>query len=157
MIVFLDLEQTVINCWDDQSLILRHIEKIKHWLSENNLDVKLGLMSWAVWDENDKNLFNIHIRPRLEEALGKSFNDSFVLSMDDFASKILECCGKMISRDDMFDMFNKETTLFTLTRSHPMFKFEHVFLIDDAVEHGLNWESTNNHCHCTILNITKME
>jgi len=118
----------------------------------NNAPV-LGLMSWAVWNDDDKKVFNEKLRPAIEEALGMTFADELVWSMDDWSWHINRSTGKRVSRDDLFDMFGKQEVLFVLSRHSHNFNRQKVFLVDDAVEHGLEWFSPENECSVEILNI----
>lgn len=154
MIVFLDLEETLIDNWENGWLLPAKIAIIKEMLSE--FSPKIGLMSWAVWDDADKVKFNIRLRPELEEALEASFDDDFLWSMDDWAKQLLALHGKRISREDLFDCFGKHEVLFMVSRCHPLFKGEHVVLFDDAVEHCLNWHSHMNDCRVLIQNIDEL-
>lgn len=154
MIVFLDLEETLIDNWENGWLLPTNIATIKKAIGPAN--PKLGLMSWAVWDDKDKAKFNSDLRPELEEALGMAFDDEFVWSMDDWAKQLLEFRGKKISREDLFDIFGKEEVLFMVARCHPKMRHQNVILIDDVVEHNLALVAKANNCLVTILNIDCM-
>ena len=131
------------------------MDNVKAELSLHD-DVTLGLMSWAVWGDRDKEVFNRTMRPELEEALGMDFDDRVVWSMDDWAAELLQFHRKKLSRQDLFDMFGKQEVLFTLSRSHPLFHKRNVVLFDDMVEHGLHWSSEVNKCQVKMLNIKAM-
>ena len=154
MIVFLDLEQTLIDNWENGWLLPEKIKVIRGLCAP--FDAKVGLMSWAVWDENDKAKFNSELRPELEKALGMKFSDEFVWSMDDWAKQLFEFRGKKISREDLFDIFGKEEVLFMLSRCHPAFKGHTVILFDDVVENKLSCHSKMNDCEVLIYNIDEI-
>lgn len=149
MIVFLDLEETLIDNWENGWLLLRKIKAIRDLCAP--FDAKVGLMSWAVWDEKDKAKFNSELRPELEKALGMKFSDEFVWSMDDWAKQLLVFHGK---KDFLvricLTFFGKEEVLFMLSRCHPAFKGHTVILFDDTVEDNLSWHSKMNDCEVLI-------
>lgn len=148
MIVFLDLEQTVIDNWSNANFLSENIEIIKAGLRDGD---RLGLMSWAVWDGTDKERFNQVIRVDLEIALGTVFEDELILSMTDISDIILKNRKKWISREDMFDLFSKEECLLSLLRMKWFPRGEIVVLIDDAVDHTLQF--TLNDTNVMFINI----
>lgn len=154
MLVFLDLEETVIDNWENGWLLPAKIAIIKEMLSE--VTPTIGLMSWAVWDDKDKEKFNETLRPELENALGFKFDDRFLWSMNDWADQLFKFHGKVFSRQDLFDCFGKHEVLFMVSRCHPEFKGKRVALFDDTVEHCLNWNSQNNQCSVVMQNINEL-
>lgn len=154
MIIFLDLEETLIDNWENGWLLPGKIKTIRGLRAP--FDAKVGLMSWAVWDEKDKAKFNSELRPELEKALGMKFSDEFVWSMDDWAKQLFEFRGKKISREDLFDIFGKHEILFMVSRCHPAFKGHKVILFDDVVEDNLSWHSKMNDCEVLIYNIDEI-
>lgn len=156
MIVFLDLEETVIDEWGSDLLLPANIEAIRRLLQGN--PVHLGLMSWAVWEnERDKLKFTHDIQPYVEEALGFKFHPDLTWSMDDWAGEVFKHTGLTLDRkEDMFDMFKKEEVLFKLARHHPLFRGEMVILVDDAVEHDMTLRVPSRDCTVKFLNINNM-
>lgn len=154
VIIFLDLEETLIDNWENGWLLPEKVNAIRAMCAPFN--AKVGLMSWAVWDESDKVKFNTNLRLELEEALGAKFSDDFVWSMDDWAKQLLEFQGKSVSRKDLFDIFGKHEVLFMVSRCHPAFKGHNVILFDDAVEDNLSWHSKANDCKVLICNINEI-
>lgn len=169
--VFLDLEETIIDTWQDGNILGHGVDRIcefingkDKWFQNNTilapatplLNMKLGLMSWAVWDHKDKEAFNTRFRPHLEQLLDCKFDDRFVLSMDDWAQLIFRHFNKKFSRQDLFDIFSKPEVLFALARTNPDFHKSTVFLIDDAYEHLMTFKSPRNKCHVEIRNINNM-
>ena len=55
MILFLDLEDTIIESWNDPFLI--NVEKIKEWLKCHSFK-EIRLFSFAVHDNRDITIFN---------------------------------------------------------------------------------------------------
>ncbi len=126
---------------------------IRNWLKTCHPGATIGLMSWAVWNDKDKALFNKHLRDELEAVLEVQFSDEWVLSMDDWSDMLFKHCKKKLSRDDLFDCFGKQEVLFLASRFVPAFKDQFVLLVDDVVEHGLHWESPQNNCTVTMENV----
>jgi hypothetical protein len=151
MLVFLDLEETVLDNWDDANMLMGNVRWLQKRLALVNCT--LGLMSWAVWDEKDKTKFNSEMRPMLEEALGMPFDNRFVWSMDEWAEQVFKHHGKKVSRQDLFDLMGKQEVLFVLSRCHPDFKDNNLLLVDDAVEHDLSCLSVKNNCTVTMKNV----
>lgn len=167
--VFLDLEETVIDNWQDGNLLLANIDCIEEFINGRDktfggvvapgaplVNMRLGLMSWAVWDAKDKAEFNSRFRPHLEHLLKRKFDDEIVWSMADWSRELCKFSNKLISKDDMFDMFGKVEVLFSLARKHSEFKGNRVFLIDDAVEHFLTQKSLDHQSVVEIRNINTM-
>ena len=49
--LWLDLEETIINNWNDGLLI--NSTRIRNWLDNNNID-DINIWSFAIWDEKDQ-------------------------------------------------------------------------------------------------------
>ena len=65
--IFLDLEGTVIDTWDDRNLC--NIERVKAFLGDTE---EVHIFSAAIWDDKDKRTFAEEIKPALEQALDVS-------------------------------------------------------------------------------------
>ncbi len=171
--VFLDLEETVIDDWSTRNFLVRNIDKIEAFLNGRDvvikngnkpivspatplLNMRLGLMSWAVWDSRDKAIFVNEIQPELEKMLGCKFDPSYIWSMDDWAKAILGNFNKKIDRDDMYDLYGKPEVLIALARTNPEFKNSTIFLIDDAYEHLMTFMSHKRECVLEFRNINEM-
>lgn len=140
-IVLLDLEQTAVDDWEHMNLLPDNLEKIR-WAIQHT-GCKLGLMSWAVWNEVDKETFKKRLQGPLEEVLGMKFSEEFIFSMHDFSDIILKQRRKWLSRDDMFDLFGKEECLLQLLRLEHFGKNARVTLIDDVVDHNMEFIKGN--------------
>jgi len=159
MIIFLDLEETLIDNWDNGFLLLPKVDTIRAIIAQmrmQNETVRIGLMSWAVWNEKDKAKFNNDLRDFLETNLNCSFDDAFVWSMDDWCNEVLKCTDKKVSRDDVFDLFNKEVILSELCRKHPLFADETILFIDDTATHNMSVLVPRRNCVLKCLNINAM-
>lgn len=153
-LVFLDLEATVLDDWHSAMLLPHNLSKVSKLLA-TPYD-KVGLMSWAVWDKKDKHTFNTEMRERLELGMMHQFDDTFVWDMQDWSDEFFKHSGKKVSRSDMFELFGKQELLFAMSRCHPLFRDQNVFLVDDRVEHELSWHSAKNNCSVKMLDIAKM-
>lgn len=156
MILFLDLEETLIDLWETRNTLVSNVERIREeFLLTREAPPVLGLMSWAVWNDQDKSIFNDELRKPLEDSLGMTFADEFVFSMDDWARQLERCTRKKMARGDLFSLFGKQEVLFSMSRHSHLFHNQKVVLVDDAVEHRLSWFSPQNNCAVEILNITE--
>lgn len=63
---FIDLEQTIIESWDNPALI--NVNKIRSWLIANRA-TSVSIFSFAIWDDKDKRKFDDELRPRIQSAL----------------------------------------------------------------------------------------
>ncbi len=155
MIVFLDLEETVIDDWHSGMLLPGNIAVIRSLLQDND---RLGLMSWAVWGDTDKGIFTREFQPCLENInnLWKPFDPDLIWSMDDWANEVFKHTNLKVSRQDLFDVFKKQEVLFKLARHHPLFRNQVVALIDDAVEHDMTITVPETGCTVKFWNIKKM-
>lgn len=64
---WLDLEQTIIASWDDVFLI--NVTTIRDFLKSRNI-TEVGIFSFAIYNEADKEEFRKNIKPIIELALG---------------------------------------------------------------------------------------
>lgn len=155
-LVFLDLEETLIDSWDEGNTLLFNVEKVKSLLTNVGAStVTLGLMSWAVWDSKDKFTFNEKFRKPLEDALGFQFDTNFVWSMEDWQHEASKATGKFLTKEDLFDVCGKQELLF-LMRNCKKFTNKHVHLVDDKVDHRLSFHSATNNCVVQFHDVTKM-
>ena len=154
MLVFLDLEETLIDEWANMMLMPQRCAAV-HKLLKENAGCRVGLMSWAVWHDKDKATFINDLQPLLEEVLDVKFDPELIWSMDDWARELVHA-KKRIPRQDLFDCFGKHEVLFMLSRCHPTFKDQSVVLVDDVAEHGLEWRSVTNNCYARMVNVKQL-
>lgn len=154
MIVLLDLEETLIEEWGPHPrLLLDRISCIRDHLGAHpNAD--LGLMSWAIWKEDDLEKFHARLRPSLEEALGRRFGIRWTLSLEGWARELTRATGKILPMDELFDIFGKEEVFLALARRHPEWAGRDVVLWDDAFEDVEMWVPGRN-THACIHNIIR--
>ena len=157
VIVFLDLEETLIdNWWVGRNLLLDKIEKVKRYIDHQAFglkrNVKVGLMSWAVHDKKDRQIFVEELQPHIEKLLGMDFDNSYILTMDDWSLLVFQLTGLRTSREDLFEICKKEEILFMLIRKSTFFKNMSVMLIDDAVV-GFDMTVVSNNADLRVINI----
>lgn len=66
-IVFLDLEETIIESFSDP--VLCNVTKIRNFLEARDV-TKIHMFSFAIYNDADRDTFDRFIRPNIEEALG---------------------------------------------------------------------------------------
>ena len=174
--VFLDLEETCIDDWGTATPLVQNLQKIDWFVNGKEIiipplkknqepvvspaapmvNLHLGLMSWAVWDRDDKQRFLEKMREPIEKAIKRQFDESLILSMEDWARLVFECSGLRVTREDMFDIYGKPDVLFMLMRKHPMFINSTTFLVDDAYEHQLTLTSHKRAAIVEFHNINDM-
>lgn len=159
-LVFLDLEETLVDNWNDGNLLEVGLHRTREFLKElkevGAPPAVVGLMSWAVWNSDDKVDFDKRFRPFLEAELRVKFDPQFFWSMDDWCTELLKHAKKKLDRADLFDMFGKEEVLMRLARCHPAFRDREVFLVDDRVNHELVCHVPQTGCLVTLLNVNEM-
>lgn len=159
-IVLVDLEETLIKSWDEPDLIetAHNVKKFLDgsWLGEPApFRAKLGLMSWAVCNDEEKAKFNAKLRPFLEEFLQFRFSDELILSMHEYADLVFQATNCHVSRYDLYDICKKEDVLFKL-RKHPMFHHACVWLLDDVVANDELIQCRDNKSTIIIRNVKSM-
>lgn len=154
MLVLADLEETLIKDWSEPVVLPARVEIIKNHLLHNP-QAELGLMSWAVWDSRDLDVFNRTLRTEIEERLEHRFCERWMLSMDGWAQEMMVHGRKRLDRDEMFDLFGKEDVFLIMARRHPEWAGREVFLFDDAVPHStFSLPSINTIAH--MVNIREL-
>lgn len=132
-IVFLDLEETVIDDINSATILVERCEQIRKVLDHIQPD-KLGILSWAIWNESERKAFlSSCTKDRIEIHLQRQFDHDLIWSMETVRDNIFKISGKQFFVEDFFDLFGKEECLNFLFRKH-FFKAD-VVLIDDTVSH----------------------
>lgn len=129
-ILFLDLENTIIDTWDTCNLASNH-EVIKNWIKENNFD-EVHVFSYAIWNEDDVNTFDRpEFRGWLESVFEIKFNDN-ILTID----KMIKLCNNnlriIMDRDDFFAFMKKDIAFRLICEQ--LFHECDCFLLDDMVK-----------------------
>lgn len=124
--VFLDLEETVINNWDEGLLV--NATKVREFLAEHNA-TEFTVFSFAVWNDEDKAAFErLHRRP-LERAL--DCRVAACPSVEDFMRVDTEFTGlRFDSLTDFISIRGKVGAFTTWVRAHGL---GNALLVDDVV------------------------
>lgn len=133
--LFLDLEDTVIDNWDDFMFIPSKCEKIRNYIKNNDI-AEVIIFSFAIDDEKDEEIFKRQHRGDLERVLGVKVG--LVVTSNDVkritGHKLLhelKYFGKQISFLHYIDTIKNDNTDYVL--------------IDDMVENlTLTYNDSNN-------------
>lgn len=166
-LALLDLEETLIESFDDALILEGNIRKITEHLCglvgafvdpASTLDnLRFNWMSWAIWDWSEKEcevvgdvmtvLNRDHgwdMHPRMWMNMG--------LSMEWWVDALMKCEGLRVERQEIPQIFTKQDMLLKTRRLFS--DFDRVILFDDTVEHGLTIRS--KHCTIEFQNIKEM-
>lgn len=128
--IFLDLEETIINTWDNPFLM--NVENIRAFISQRGAEL-VHIFSFAVWDENDQDVFDSHplMKDAIAEALDVEIGD--VPSLRDVQRSFANI-HRLVFKDksDFLDLTSKELGFIAFCRDR--FSDAHCILIDDKVE-----------------------
>lgn len=131
MLVLADLEQTLIESWDQPVLMPHRAGMVRDFLAAHP-DAELGLMSWAVYDDRDMDIFRRQMAPDLEQFLGRSWCRRWTLSLDQWGQELSRATNKFLPRQELFDIFGKAEVFLALGRAHPEWVARQIVLFDDA-------------------------
>jgi len=146
MNVFLDLEETVLNNWEDGLLV--NTDKVRDWLAGLNV-TQVHLFSFAVWNDKDKDHFTHTYKPLLEKALGVTFVDA--PSVEDFMDADREVTG--VRLDSLFEycqLRGKVDGFRSWCKLH--FDKQHNVLLDDVVPNA-TWHDTDSGLKLQYVNV----
>lgn len=146
MNVFLDLEETVLNNWEDGLLV--NIDKVSAWLDKLNV-TKVHLFSFAVWNDKDKDRFNQEFKLPLEKALGVTFVDS--PSVEDFMDADRQVTGVRLDHLWEYCQVRGKVDGF---RSWCKLNFDgqHNVLLDDVVPNA-TWHNADSGLELQYVNV----
>lgn len=128
-LLLLDLEETVIPVWSDWWAITGQCEKIKAFNETFQAD-KLGVFSWALWNETDQVEFNEN-KDVIEDAIDLPFDHDWTVEY--FMQEILTKEQQGMGTKEFIQLFSKERALFALVLGGWM-PNHHIVLFDDAVK-----------------------
>lgn len=144
--VFLDLEDTIINSWDDPTLI--NVDSIREWLGgrewvgghfDRPRTTSVSIFSFAIWDEKDKQDF---VRSGLKLAIERALLIEEIvewLSIEEMQRIVEEWSGfRFESRIDFMQLHGKHWafTKVCLAREQNTT----CILLDDAVPHRTTFD-----------------
>ena len=136
-ILFLDLEDTIIESWDNPFLI--NVSKIKEWLVQHSFD-EIRLFSFAVHSERDALIFNMYMKPAIEQVLDVVIHPDIFVTGNEF-KKIGKFFMESVTHNELFSEIGKYRSFIAWCNIH--FKGNHCVLLDDAFsnETQLLWDS----------------
>ena len=89
-VIFFDLENTLINHWDDRTLA--HEGRVRYFIDRQfeifGETTKYGIFSYALWNENNVNDFISNIKGVIEDRYNISIADEYIITVDD----IIKAC-----------------------------------------------------------------
>lgn len=139
-VLFLDLEETVIDHWNSRTLLMKELHFIKQAIEFRNANheqpfVELGLFSYAVDNDKDLAVFEEELRKPIEDILGLKFNPKYLLTIETIKKLYTNATGLVfIEYTDFRDFCGDKA--FTFFRIAPVVLEDSVkaaFLIDDLV------------------------
>lgn len=133
-IVFLDLEDTVIDTFADGNLVRTAV--VRRFLAQERPQ-RVALFSYALWDERDRRNCERRLVLGLQESLGVALDLTISPTIDDLR-RIVERTRRMaagsLSQQDFFDWFGrKEEGFIQFARFGPGFEGQTLVLLDDMV------------------------
>lgn len=153
VLVLVDLEQTLIESWEEPFLLRGRAALIRDFLAAHP-EAELGLMSWAVYHDHDLATFRQRLQPDLEAFLGRCFAPRWTLHLDQWGLELGRCTRKQLSREDLFDLFGKAEVFLMLARFHPEWAGQEVVLFDDAFE-ACHLTVPDRGCQARIVNVLR--
>lgn len=133
MLVLVDLEETLIESWQEPFFLPGRIALVRDFLQQHP-EAELGLMSWAVYHDQDMGVFQRTLQADLERLLERPFSPRWTLHLDQWGQELFDCTRKRLPREELFDVFGKADTLLALARHHPEWVQREVVLFDDAFD-----------------------
>ena len=107
MKVFIDLESTVIDTWENCNLYPKGIRQIKDFINKMSVKItELDIFSYAVYNIKDIIFFRKYIAPLLADAFGVKIN--IPISVEDYISIAQAELKCKMSQDDFFTFMKKD-------------------------------------------------
>lgn len=136
-IIFLDLENALIDTWTSPSIINHHLKsRFLHFTD-------FRLFSFAVLNEEDKKQFNRNIAPAIKDFFGVTFND--IVLIDDITDEIAKDCHlhffDAVDRIDFRNTLGKQDLFLRFCKR---FTGEDIVLFDDMVDDLIINDLTRN-------------
>ena len=123
---FFDLEQTLIESWEEPFIINHEI--VSEIISRPDFDNKVSIFSWAIWNEEDLVTAKRFIYPKLEAEFGIEIIDTVTKEQ---LFKIVKEKWFWLDEDDFGDMFDKERAFIEFCRLTKLKGNQ--YLVDDMV------------------------
>ncbi len=130
--VFLDLEQTVIDSWDNP--LLMNVEKIRDTLDLLSV-TEVGIFSFAIWNDEDKVDFEKRgIKLAIENALNVKITQ--ILTIPQIAKEIFWKTGMQLELTEFITLWGKQRAFidWAMVTHQKTDKDTTIVLIDDVVQ-----------------------
>lgn len=136
-ILFLDLEDTIIESWDNP--VLMNVEKIREWIESHSFS-EIRLFSFAVHCDRDIHIFETQMREAIERVLNIKIHPQ-VFATGNHYKEIGKHFKESITHNELFEVIGKYRSFIAWCNIH--FKENHCVLLDDAFddETQLLWNS----------------
>ncbi len=145
-VLFLDLEETVIDNWGHRQLLHSNLDfisnciKVRNRMSKKQI-VELGLFSFAIDDETDLRIFREELMEPIEQAIGLNicFHEPWCLTKEQMAKMFFEITHVKINHKlpEFNDFLGDKGMAFMRLMPELMRKdksVDSVFLLDDTVD-----------------------
>lgn len=125
--VFLDLEKTIIHSWDDpviinEDMIRKHLQLIQPDL--------VGIYSFAIYDEQDRNVFLNTIKEEIENTFHLKIEAALIFTVQEIAKTVLKMQTEDIQK--FIQTYGKQRSFLEFVKEK--FPEGEFILIDDLVE-----------------------
>lgn len=154
-ILLLDLENTIIWDWtDDPRLMCARFPVLKEWVcSQLGPQTRVGLLSWAVWDDRDVEIFNTRgIRNDIELTHKFKFDDELILTRDNLLIKFREWLKMpFLDASDFTSFMNKRRIAEEIWLQEFAIPDTKVILFDDTVPNIVITHSTISNCSLELV------
>ncbi len=136
-ILFLDLEDTIIERFDDP--LLMNVEKIKDWLGQHQFD-EIRMFSFAIHNDRDIYIFETQMRESIQRVLDITIHPTVFATGNHF-KEIGKHFKESITHNELFEEIGKYRSFVAWCNLH--FKGNHCVLLDDAFadETQILWDS----------------
>lgn len=137
-IVFVDLEETLVESWTN--LLLCKKSKVEAFVEEHGNVVQL--FSFAVWDDNDIKIFNDQIKPVCEAGHGLVFEK--VWCCKDFLYAVKKYTGVHFELHEILSVWGKARTFEDFVLNLGLRDTEFVLLDDVVPNKVVTFQDTGN-------------
>lgn len=138
-LIFLDLEDTVIDSWDGNRLLV-HLHQLRSFLRQHNAK-QIGIFSFAIWIEKDKIEFDtVHFKGMIEKALDVEI--IMFPSVQEMTKEIFWKHGTVFDMHETIAIWGKQRTFIdwcTLVRPA-----NHCILVDDVIDNFVLTNTTQD-------------
>lgn len=147
-LLFLDLEETVIESW--QNPLLCNISKVKKFLADfDTKDVRI--FSFAVWNENDRREFDFSIKGLLERAF--DVNIVWCPTLEEITKEVASFTGCRWELHEISSVWGKHRTFIDFCTSQ--FSDIECVLLDDVVP-NLELFNKDKNLKIRLVNVTQL-